>query len=240
MVEWVKYSPLSKPPHVFLFSKQRRRPELELGLSALQSSLDCWLVEGWTSWRCPQQLLDSPKLQTSSQKMTLLKWLLKDHQDLFLSKRNSPSVLTYSGLLLPTPCKLFFPRNSCRRATTLWVIKPTRGVHSCWWIHLGCHAVLDWTHAFINKTVCFHVWDWTYFERWLNVSNTLHSPNLPMFFFFPSSGGDRSWSWACLLFNLFWTAGWWRVEPAGGVHSSYWIHLSFRLQAKKWHSWNDW
>ena len=68
MVEWVKYSPLSKPPHVFLFSKQRRRPELELGLSARQSFLDCWLVEGWTSWRCPQQLLDSPKLQTSSKK----------------------------------------------------------------------------------------------------------------------------------------------------------------------------
>ena len=46
-----------------------------------------------------------------------------------------------------------------------------------------------------------------------------------MFFFFPSNGDDRSWSWACVLFNLFWTAGWWRVEPAGGVHSSCWIHL---------------
>ena len=136
--------------------------------------------------------------------------------------------MNYFGFRLLIRLQTACPRNRCRRASTLWVIKPTWGVHSRCWIHLGCNAAPESFHAFIihNKTVRLRME--TYFERWLHETNSLHSPTSQLFF--PSS--CCNWSCAWLLFNLLWDWGRRRVEPAGGVHCSCCIHLNSRTNCK--------
>ena len=199
--------------------------QLELCLTALPSSPVLQLVRGWTNWRYPPLLPHFPRFWVQASGNSCM---LHEGKSSFQSRRKSyemqPSTLFQHDLFSPPfaypPANcLVCPRNRCRGASTLWVIKPTWGVHSRCWIHLGCNAAPESFHS--SFTTKLFVWGWKHI---LHDGCMRHSPTSDNCFC-PSS--CYNWNCAWLLFHLLRFCAWCGVEPTGGIRRCCHIFLGF-------------